>query len=353
MRASLRASHTALRLAWPVVIAPIAAMAAAVGLGACSYAPPRQMPERRPPPRVITLGLEQVALRTSAWVELHAWLAAVARASQDTGDPEMDAAAAGYRTALADDDRDELLGRTTLALERCEDERCARAAVTGTRFATPYLAALPGFLARHWMDRAAAARAGIEIARASIGEEVEPLAAKLATDLAVEWPLSPPVVDVVADAPVAGREAPIRVLLGARGSCFAKGKDESERMHDARVVDCVLAYAALHLEGRSALALALSRELSARGRSSEMQRAWTALVVHAVATTLTAWEPKHASVLRRSVSAVMPEVMDWLTPEWPSRMRGEAVGSFAGRYAALFVQREPEPEPARGSGSPR
>jgi hypothetical protein len=338
MRASLRASHTALPLARPLVIAAIAAAAALHG---CSYAPPRQAPERRAPPRVIAVGLDQLALRTSAWVELHAWLAAVGRASQDTGDPEIDAAARDYRTALADDDRDELLGRTVFALEKCEDERCARAAVTGTRFATPYLAALPGFLARHWMDRAAAARAGIEIARASMGEEVEPLTAKLATDLAIDWPLSRPLVDVVADAPEAGREAPVRVRLGARGGCFAKSKNESERMHDARVADCVLAYAALRLDGRSALAVALSRELSALSKSSEMQRAWTALVVHAVATTLTGWEPKHASVLRRSASAVMPVVMDWLASEWPSRMRGEAAESFAKRYAATIT------EPAR------
>jgi hypothetical protein len=333
MRGSLRASHTALRAGCPLAIAALAA------LGGCSYAPVRQ-PERKAPPRVLVVALERVALRTTAWVELHAWLAATARSRSPTGDPDLDAAARGYASALADDDRDELLGRTTFALEACDDERCARNAVTGTAFATPYLAALPGFLTRHWIDRAEAARAGIEIALAAAGPEVEPLITRLARDLELDWPTSPAIVDVVADAPQAGREAPIRVLLAARGNCFAqsRSKTESDRMHDARIIDCVLSYAALHLEARSALGIALGRELAARGKSSEIQRAWTALVVHAVATLVTGWEPKHASVLRRSAYAIMPDAMDWLAREWPARMRGEPAAELAVRYAALFTK---------------
>lgn len=107
-------------------------------------------------------------------------------------------------------------------------------------------------------------------------------------------------------------------------------------MHDARIVDCVLAYAALRLDSRSALAVALGRELAARGKSSELGRAWTALVVHAVAVVVGAWEPKHASVLRRSAASVMPHAMEWLAREWPARMRGEPVADIAKRYAAAL-----------------
>jgi hypothetical protein len=329
MRGFLRASHTA-----PVLV---------VLLVSCAPAPPKvpaaERP-REPPPRVLVVAIDQVALRTSAWLELHAWLAAAGRGSrsQEMGEPELEGAARAYATALADDDRDEALGRTALVLQACEDERCARAAVTGTPFAKAYLDALPPFLARHWTERATIAREGVEIARSALGPELEPLVKELAEDLAIEWPAAPAMVSVVADAPQAGGEAPIRAVLSARGSCFSGERKETARVRDARIMDCVLAYAAVGLDGKSMLASALSREMArgARGANGSLQdfrRAWTALVVHAVAVTVAGWEPRHASVLRRSALAVMPDAMTWLAHEWPSRMRGEPALAFAKRYA--------------------
>jgi hypothetical protein len=317
MRGSLGASDTALGLARPLAFL----LSTAAALAGCTHAAPRHPPEKRPPPHVLVVGLEQVALRTTAWVELHASLASEG----------------AYAKVLAEDDRDVLLGRTMRALEACESEACARTAVAGTPFTAPYLAALPEFLARDWAEHASAARAGIELARAAMGPEVEPLVLALARDLALEWPAPPPVVSLVSVAPEPGREAPVRVMLSARSQCFARSSSETERMHDARVVDCVLAYAAFGLASRSALARALSRELSARGITDELERAWTALVIHAVAATLTQWEPKHASVLRRSAAAAMPEAMTWLAAEWPSRMRGGSIEDLAKAYAAVLA----------------
>ena len=167
--------------------------------------------------------------------------------------------------------------------------------------------------------------------------EVEALVTALARDLAIEWPATPPSVDFVAAAPEPGRDAPIRVLLGARGSCFTRQRGDSHSVHAARIVDCVLGYATLRLDGRSALAVELDRELAARGKTNERGRAWTALVVHAVAATVSTWEPRHASALRRSTAAVMPAVMEWLTREWPARLRGEAPSSFAKRYVDALL----------------
>jgi len=293
---------------------------------------------------VLVVSLEQVRLRTSAWVELHAWLAAAARGSQDAGDAgdagDVDAvlrgAVRGYAAALEKDDRDEALGLATHALAPCVDERCAREALLGTAFAKPFLAALPVFLDKRWTARAPFARGGIEAARAAIGAELEPLAERLARDLAIDWPKEGVPVDVVSDSPEPGREAPIRPLMAARGSCFAGSGTESIRVHDARVLDCVLAYAAAGAGGRSMLASALGREVA----REDVSRAWIALVVHATAVTITAWEPKHVSVLRRSAVAAMPEAMEWLLREWPSRMRGEAVADFAKRYAAALKTKE-------------
>ena len=271
-----------------------------------------------------------MALRASAWVELHAWLAAAGRGARETGEPALDPATKAYARVLADDDADELLGRTTHALEACDDERCARAAVTGTPFATPYLEALPGFLERDWTSRATIARDGIERARAAIGPEVEALADRLAKDLALDWPTEPPRVDVVSEAPEPGRDAPVRVLMAARGACFLTEKGETSRMHDARVIDCALSYALLGMRERSALGAALPDA-----------RAWTAVVVHAVAVVVTAWEPRHVSGLRRSAKVVMPEAMDWLASEWPARLRGEPANAFAKRYVAALAEPPP------------
>ena len=308
----------------------MACLGCATGTPGGGARPPR---EQKPPPRVLVVGLEQVALRTSAWVELHAWLAAAARSSEELSDPELNGAARAYRAVLIDDDRDQLVTQTARVLEACEDERCAEDAVKGTRFAKPYLDALPGFLARHWTGRATLARSGVEVARAALGPEVDPLVKRLARDLAIEWPTAPVMVDIVGDAPAAGRAAPIRMLLATHGSCFAGGSDETVSVHDARIIDCVLAYAALRLDTLSPLATALAKELRALGRAEDFGGAWTALVVHAVATAVTGLEPRHTSPLRRSASAALPETMSWLAHEWPSRMRGEPVADFAKRYA--------------------
>jgi hypothetical protein len=332
MRGSLRASHTA-RIT----------LLFAIGLGGCARVRARPVPAARVPPCVLVVGLPQIALRTTAWVELHAWLAAAARSHTDIGDPELDAAARAYATALADDPRDELLARTAHVLEACDDERCARAAVTGTTFAQPYLAALPGFLARHWTERAGVARDAMEAARAAMADEVDALVTIVARDLALEWPVTPPVVTFVASAPEPGADAPIGILLGARGSCFARGAKESDHVHDARIVDCVLAHALLSLEGRSALGVAVDRELTSRGKNAERGRAWTALVAHAVATTVSAWEPRHAPALRRSTAVVMPATMEWLAEEWPARLRGEAPASFAKRYVDALLAEDAAP----------
>ncbi|MDB4936607.1 MAG: hypothetical protein JWP87_3579 [Labilithrix sp.] len=328
MRASPRASVTALSTARTF---GFLATAALLGGAGCAYGAPRQ-PERHPPARVLVVGLEQVALRTAAWVELHAWLASAARGSRATGDPELDVAVKGYADALAGDDRDDLLERTTRALSACEDERCARNAVTGSAFATPYLAALPAFLARHWMARAELARAGVEKARAAITPEIEPLVVKLAHDLGIDWPVSPPIVDVVSEAPEPGRAAPIRVLLAARGSCFVTERDDSERTTAARIVDCVLAHAACGLASKSEMEAALVSELG----EDEGRRAYVLVAVHAAAMVTTAWEPKHASVLRRSAASVEPDATEWLADHWRERMRGESAQTFAKRFGAVM-----------------
>lgn len=329
MRSPFRASDTAIALA--------------MACFACHpAAAPRPAPAEKPPPPVLVVGFEHVALRTTAWVELHAWLASAARASVELPEPELEGAARAYREVLLDDERDEAVTRTARVLETCDDQRCAEDAVKGTRFAKPYLQALPTFLARHWTKRALLSRTAVEGARAALGEgAVDPLVTRLARDLAIDWPRTPAVVDIVGDAPAPGRDAPIRMLLATHGQCFAGATGETTTVHDARIIDCVLAYATLRLDSRSALAGALAKELRELHHEEDFGRAWTALVVHAVSTVVSGLEPRHASPLRRSTTAAMPQVMEWLTHQWPTRMRGESVAMFAKGYADVVAHARP------------
>ena len=280
---------------------------------------------KQPPPRIIQVETPYVFLRASAWVELHAWIAAVARSPREEEDPEIDEAAKGYVTALASDTHDEVLGRTTSAIAACNDDDCARAALAGTPFAEAFAATLPGFLAKQWAEHAAQARSGMEIARAAMGADVGPLVQRISHDLAIAWPSTPPVVNLVTEAPLPGKEAPVRVVLAARGGgCLSKHRGEPQRVHDARIMDCLLVRAVLGLRERSEIAQDTSID---RGKRA-------ALVVHAVATAVTAWEPAHESVLRGSAEEAMPEVMAWLAREWPARLDGESAAAFAKRYAS-------------------
>jgi hypothetical protein len=261
----------------------------------------------------MTVQLEQIALRTSAWVELHATLASEG----------------AYDDALRNDLRGDALADATRAVARCGDDRCALTALEGTRFARPFAAALPAFVSARWHERAVAARAGIDRVRTAWRVEVAPLVARLADDLAVEWPDGPVVVDVVAQAPPAAREALVPVVLGARGSCFVASSKEAQRLRDARVIDCVLGYAAMSLAERSAI----YQELSAALGERRARRAFELLAIHAVAATVRGWERSHVSSLRRSANAVEREALVWLAESWPARAGGEAPRFFARRYA--------------------
>jgi hypothetical protein len=304
MRAFLRASATASILA---------------SVAACATPRRPVPPAREAPARVMVMNLEKIALRTSAYVELHAMLASE-----------------GSYGELDRHGGDDAFASTAIALGRCEIDRCALETVGGTRLEHPFAAALPPFVASSWQRRALAARAAADRVRAAMGAETEPIVARIASDLGVTWPDSPVVVDLVTQAPSPRGDTLVAPLLRAESSCFAVRRGESERVRDARVLDCVLSYAVISLADRSLLWTAIA-ERTARARA---RRAWILVAIHAVAATLTAWEPRHASFMRQSASAVEPRVLSWLAGNWRSRASGEDVATFAARYvAALDEQR--------------
>ncbi len=313
---------------------PVTASASVVlftaALGACARSRPPP-PPREPPARVLAVGLDQISLRANAYVELHCWLAAAARGAS-LPPPGLDAAIGPYRRALSDDDADELLARTTRALSECTDDRCAEGALANAPFGGAFARALPRFSDRSWSERAGASRAAIEIARAVLTEETDALVRRLEDDLAIARPHDPAPVDVVAEAPPPGQDAIVPVVLAAHGTCFAKA-EAGGRAQEARILDCVLVQAMRGLRSRSTLAAVLERELGPR----EAARAWDALVSHAVAATLTAWEPRHLSPMRRSALATEPRVLEWLAESWRARASGEQPAqAFAARYAEAW-----------------
>lgn len=315
---------------------PVTASASVViftaALGACapSRLPP---PPREPPARVLAVGLDWISLRANAYVELHASLAAAARGAS-LPPAGLDTAVTVYRRALADDDADELLARSTRALSTCTDDRCAEAALAPTPFAGAFARSLGPFAAA-WTERATTTRSAIEVVRGVLSAETDGLFRRLEEDLAVATPHDPALVDVVAEAPPAGREAIFPVVLGARSGCFRKVPG-ARRVQDTHVIDCVFAHALRAVRRDSAIAAVLDRELG----PIEGARAWDVLVCHAVATTLAAWERAHVSPMRRSAAAIEPRVLEWLAERWAGRASGETPApSFGAAYAEAWRAR--------------
>jgi hypothetical protein len=267
-----------------------------IGYGGCAK-PKLPPPPREPPPRVLAVALDRIALRTNAYVELHAWLAAAGRSSV-APPPGLDAAVDVYRQALAKDDGDVLLASTTAALGACSDDRCALAALERTPYRRAWSGSFDTFVARWWTERANLARTGVEIAREAFSVESEGLLGSVARDVGVEWPERPVAVDIVVESPPAGHDALVTAVLPVHGPCFVR--DDGEQLRHARMLDCVLVRALFPL-----------RESSKRGAMLD-ERAWQLLVIHAVAATISSWEAKHVSPSWRSAYAVEPQALDWL-----------------------------------------
>ncbi len=331
MRHGIRASTTTL-----------AAVAIAAFCSASCAAPPPRPPPTEPPARSISVTDGRVSLRATAYVELHTWLAAAARADEDVG-PTLEPARRAYARALLDDDDDSILQQSTRALSVCSDDRCASAAVAPEGFGAAYQRALPAFVARAWLERATAAWVGLEATRAVLGElgpVAEAIFLRAASDLGAAWPERPITIAVVSETPSLGMIALAPVALATRGRCFARpppaARRPYERVDHARVLDCLLVHALFALRGEEAghagpLFEALTHELGARVG----ERAWSLAVIHAVAAVVTGWEPAHRSVYRSSAEAVERRMLEWLAKEWRGDS-AEPLFAFASRYAARW-----------------
>ncbi len=285
---------------------------------------PVALDPREPPARVLIVTDDRVSLRAVAWVELHAWLAAAARSDEELPE-ELRPARAAYARSLKDDADDTILEAATRALAACENARCAAAAVEPFGFGAAYALALPGFIERHWSERALLVWSAIEIAHSALGPRADALLLRVASDLAITWRDRSVVVDLVSESPPPGRRSLLPVLLGARSGCFIHARGESDDLQNARIVDCIGSRALLGGAITSPIHTELLERLGAEG-----ERAWSVLVLHAVARAVTSVEPKLASVPRRSALAVEGAILDWLAREWGGAKEGR--NAFIDRY---------------------
>lgn len=253
-------------------------------LCAASCASPRKPapPSHQPPPPVVVLRDDPVTFRASEWLELHATLAVAARNEIEALPPAMAEARGLYAKLLADDDDDALFRATARAVADCESADCARAALGPFRGAFER-----AHTAFDWEERARWAWKGVERAHAAFDVEADGVVVSLAKTLGV----TPGPVDIVAVSPPAGRSALLTPLLAARGPCF---------MQNTRTTDCV----------------AVRALLAGKRPEGFSERFFTVLVVHAVAAVMTKLDPKHESVDRRSIAAVEPRLLAFITSEW-------------------------------------
>jgi len=330
MRHGIRASTTRLL---PLVIA-------AFCVASCARHVPRP-PPTQPPARALVVTEGRVALKASAYVELHLWLAAAARTGAELP-AELEPARRAYVRSLEDDDEDLLLARTTRALSECSDDRCSSTAVAPEGFGSSFDRALPSFVERAWLTRATTAWTALEAAHAVLGATgpaAEALFTRVAGDLGISWPDRAVPIDVVSEPPPLGRDALVPVALAARGRCFVRERrpDDlpAERVGRARILDCILVHALLAMRGPE-LTGTLHRTLVDALGPHDGERAWSLLAIHTTAAVVSGWEPRHRSVYRRSAAAVEGPMLEWLAKEWRGATGGEAPEAFAARYAARW-----------------
>jgi hypothetical protein len=323
--------HTMRRGSGASTTGKVIVLLAAFCVASCQKAAARPLPQE-PPARALLVTDGRISLRSTAWSELHAWLIGAARDEGEV-DPDLEPARRAYARSLAKDDQDELVDRTTRAMARCEDERCAIAAVAAEGFGSSFARALPTFEARGWIVRGKTASVGLEAAKSALGsvDGAEALLLRAASDLGMTLPERALPVAVVSEAPPVGRDALAPAVLATRSRCFMQDgatRDRSLSRDHARMLDCIFVHALLATDERGTLHDALVRELGERTG----KRAWSLLVIHAVAAVVTAWDPRHRSVYRRSAEAVEREMLEWLATQW----RGKPTNEFAAEYVARW-----------------
>lgn len=326
---------------------------------------PGRIRPRDPPPRVLVVNLGRVSLRSSAWVELHLWRARASEARHENAPIPFALRddRSTYDALMTQDDEDTWLRSTVRAVGECGDNACAAAAL-GPAAGSEFGEAMASFVASSWRDRATAAHGATEVIRAAFGPEADALALRIASDLGVTWPDEAVVVDLATEAPAPGKRALGPVVLAARSRCFAgrvlapsasdREREAEMRRRSARVIDCVLSRALPRVGARGVIHATLARELG----EARAERAWELLAIHAVAATVSAWEPSHDSVPRQWAAAVEREILAWLAEEWrgyvdaqhglvrsgsgaTAAASDDDRASFARRYAAAFERLAP------------
>ena len=188
---------------------------------------------------------------------------------------------------------------------------------------------LDEFVLTAWPDRATRARLAMDGAADLLVEAEDTLAARLATDLDLAWSLDPTPI-VITSAGRADDDPVDASTIAAKGACF----------QGAAFLQCAFTRAVRARQAQSKLLVALN---DARAHLDDAGKEATSslgrdVVVYAVGEALrsvsTTYDPQRHFPVRD------PDVLAWLTREWPARVHESAAdfGARAAREIALSAR---------------
>ena len=293
--------------------ARLAALALLVATTGCAEGGAIRLPTRTPPAIARTHD-EKIVFQSSAFVELHLWLVALATHSNMHGPEPLTSAREAYSAALRDAPTDALARSTTEALAACDDLACAKAALASSRLGEPFAVVYPWFAKTIWPLAFAHTDRALQRLRAALPDTMPALVDALAVELHAAIP---PFVrlDVVHENPNFRDEMYSPLALEDSEPCL-RGKKED----DPEALACALFQAALALRDKSAiyhrLDSSIGRDTSGRARANYL---YALVAAHAVRIVARAGSHATRESYTARILANETEAETFLSRRWGER----------------------------------
>ncbi len=300
---------------------------ALVALAGCAEESTIRLPTRTPPAIARTHD-EKVVFQSSAFVELHIWLVALATHSDLHVPAPLMSARDAYSIAFRDVPTDALARTTTEALAACDDLPCAKAALAGARLQDPFASAYPWFAKAIWPLAFVHADRALQRLRAALPETMPALVDALAVELHAEIP-SIVRLDVVHENPHFRDEVHSPLALEDSEPCL-RGKRED----DPEALACALFQAALALRDKSAiyrrLDSSLGRDDAGRNRANYL---YALVAAHAVRIVARAGSHTTRESYTARILSNETEAEAFLSRRWSERTSEGFVQAFSAAVA--------------------
>jgi hypothetical protein len=268
----------------------------------------------RTPPAIARTHDEKVVFQSSAFVELHLWLVALATHADMHVPAPLVTARDAYFLAFRNVPTDALARTTTEALAACDDLPCAKAALVGARLGEAFAGAYPWFAKAIWPLAFAHADRALQRLRAALPDTMPALVDALAVELHAEIP-SVVRLDVVHESPHFRDELHSPLALEDSEPCL-RGKKED----GPEALACALFQAALALRDKSAiyrrLDSSLERDTGGRARANYL---YALVAAHAVRIVARAGSHATRESYTARILANETEAEAFLSRRWGER----------------------------------